>query len=89
MDGDVGIVKVVCFSIFLKREVVAVDGRRGAVGQIDAPVEAVEVYDIDIVTLLVKERVESLGGAEGYIMFRGVATADDGNGSFGCCDDEI
>ena len=60
MDGNVCIVEQRRLAILNKREVVAVDFCRNATWQFHMPVLAFDVYDIDVIALLVKEGVDSL-----------------------------
>ena len=60
MDGDVGIIELHKASVLHKRKIVAVDGRRGAVGQFHMPVGTSHNDDIDIVTILVEEGIKPL-----------------------------
>ena len=64
VDGDIGIVEHHQTTILHEREVVTVDGGRGAVVQVDVPVHAFHVDDIHIVTFFVEEGIKSLGGAQ-------------------------
>ena len=55
VNGYVCIIEEHGFTVFHKREVIAVDGGRGAVAEVDVPVEALHVYYIYIVSFLVEE----------------------------------
>ena len=69
VDGDIGIVEPHGFSIKLEREAVLVYPLCGAIGQVHMPVGVFHINDIDIVAIMVEERVESLCGAQRDVVF--------------------
>ena len=60
MDGDVGIIEELALAVLDKREVILVDFGCCAIVECHMPVDTLDVYYINIVTLFVEERVESL-----------------------------
>ena len=66
--GYIGIIKLHEFAVFHKREVVTVYWCESTVVQFHVPVVTLHVYDINIVTLFVKERIESLCRAQRHIV---------------------
>lgn len=69
MDGDIGIVKTDFLAVLHEREVVFVDNRLAAVRQVDMPVILPDHDDIDVVTLMVKGRINTLCRAQGNLIF--------------------
>ena len=84
VDGDVSIVKTDFLAILHEREIVFIDDRLLTVGQIYVPILFPDQNDIDILTLMVHRRFNTLCRAQGNLIFRGVATTHDGYGSLGC-----
>ena len=60
MDGDIGIIEELTLAVFDKREIILVDLGCCAIIECHMPIDTLDVYYINIVTLFVEERVESL-----------------------------
>ena len=60
VDGDISIIKVNMLAVFYKREVVLVNLNSLTIIQGHVPISALHIDEIDIITLLVEERIQTL-----------------------------
>ena len=79
MNGDVGIIKEHVLAFVFKGEVVLVDGGLFAVTEVHFPIHPFDVYNVNVVLVFIKERVQAPRRAQRHFVFRRVATAYDGN----------
>ena len=84
VNGDIGVVEIDGGAGLHKRKVVFVDGHDVSVVKVDMPVGAFYIDDVDMIPLLVEEGIQPLRRAQGDIVFRRIATTDDGYISLDC-----